>query len=130
VRWAGTNGVFWRSFQRMAIELGKSARQVKRDMAELEKRGLIQHERRGHLSTRLPRLRRTQSFRVLAFLVNLMMIDPVARPAQDLGELVVGQQTPKSTEWRSCREMPSNPGPLQIPAQSRFTQIPLIAHCP
>ena len=47
VRWCGKNGTFWYSFQRMALELGKSARQVKRDMAELEKRGLIQHERRG-----------------------------------------------------------------------------------
>jgi hypothetical protein len=47
VRWAGTNGAFWYSFDAMAAELGKSTRQVKRDMAELEKRGLMQHERRG-----------------------------------------------------------------------------------
>jgi hypothetical protein len=47
MRWAGTNGAFWYSFDVMATELGKSPRQVKRDMAGLERHGLIQHERRG-----------------------------------------------------------------------------------
>jgi len=31
-------------------------------------------------------------------------IDPVARPAQDLGEVIVGWQTLKSTERRPYRE--------------------------
>src|SRR2546429_3792505 len=48
----------------------------------------------GHLSTRLPRLRRTHSLNCLGFLVDLVTIDPVARPAQDLGEEL------KSTESR------------------------------
>ena len=47
VRWSGRNGMFWYSFETMAVELGKSPRQVKRDMAELERRALIAHERRG-----------------------------------------------------------------------------------
>jgi hypothetical protein len=47
VRWSGRNAAFWYSFEAMAKELGKSARQLKRDMAKLEKRGLILHERRG-----------------------------------------------------------------------------------
>ena len=34
----------------------------------------------------------------LGSLVDLVTIDPVARPAQDLGEVVVGRQTLKSTE--------------------------------
>src|SRR5689334_24824264 len=55
VRWAGTNGAFWYSFETMARELGKSPRQVKRDMAELEARGLIRHERRGRRITNLYR---------------------------------------------------------------------------
>jgi hypothetical protein len=33
-------------------------------------------------------------------------IDPVARPAQDLGEVIVGRQTLKSTECRPYREVP------------------------
>jgi AraC-like DNA-binding protein len=37
VRWVGTNGAFWYSFEAMATELGKSPRQVKRDMAGLER---------------------------------------------------------------------------------------------
>src|SRR5438132_13069447 len=36
----------------------------------------------------------------LGFLVDLVTIDPVARPAQDLGELIVGWQELKSTESR------------------------------
>jgi hypothetical protein len=47
VRWAGNNSTFWYSFGAMAKELGKSPRQVKRDMAALEKLGLIAHMRRG-----------------------------------------------------------------------------------
>ncbi len=47
VRWAGRNGVFWYSFERMGEELGKCPRQIKRDRAEMEKRGLVTHERRG-----------------------------------------------------------------------------------
>jgi hypothetical protein len=46
VRWAGQNGVFWYGFETMAEALGKSLRQVKSDMAALEKRGLIRHRRR------------------------------------------------------------------------------------
>lgn len=47
VRWAGDNGSFWYGFDRIAEELGKSSRQVKRDMSVLEKLGLIEHVRRG-----------------------------------------------------------------------------------
>ncbi len=47
VRWAGHNGRFWYGFERIARELGKSPRQVKRDMAAIEKFRLIMHVRRG-----------------------------------------------------------------------------------
>src|SRR5262245_27669705 len=46
VRWAGQNGTFWYGFETIAEALGKSARQVKADMAILEARGLIRHTRR------------------------------------------------------------------------------------
>lgn len=47
VRWAGQNGSCWYSYARMAVELGKCVRQVKSDMATLERYGLIRHQRRG-----------------------------------------------------------------------------------
>jgi AraC-like DNA-binding protein len=47
VRWAGKNSRFWYSFSTMAKELGKSVRQVKRDMATLEGISLLVHQRRG-----------------------------------------------------------------------------------
>ena len=47
VRWAGRNAVFWCSFEFMGRELGKSPRQLKRDMAQLQKLGLIRRQRRG-----------------------------------------------------------------------------------
>jgi DNA-binding Lrp family transcriptional regulator len=50
VRWAGRNGRFWYGFETIAEALGKSVRQVKRDMAELEARGLIGHTRRRYNS--------------------------------------------------------------------------------
>jgi hypothetical protein len=50
VRWAGTNGSFWRSFANIAEELGKSVRQVKDDMATLEQKRLIGHTRRRRRS--------------------------------------------------------------------------------
>ena len=37
VRWAGHNRECWYSFDRMAVELGKCVRQVKSDMAALER---------------------------------------------------------------------------------------------
>lgn len=46
VRWSGNNGIFWRGFKSMAEALGKSERQVKSDMAALERAGLIKHHRR------------------------------------------------------------------------------------
>ena len=46
-RWAGRNAQFWYGFEKIASELGKSTRQVKRDMAALEQHGLIRHTRRG-----------------------------------------------------------------------------------
>jgi len=52
VRWAGRNGTFWYGFETMAQALGKSVRQVKADMAVLEKRGLIGHNRRGRQSNK------------------------------------------------------------------------------
>src|ERR1017187_4663348 len=55
VRWSGKNGTFWYSFERMATELGKSPRQVKRDMAKLESCGLLLHERRGRQQTNIYR---------------------------------------------------------------------------
>ena len=48
VRWAGRNGRFWHGFERIGKDLGKSSRQVKRDMDDLEKLGLIEHDRRGN----------------------------------------------------------------------------------
>src|ERR1700676_381266 len=50
VRWAGRNGVFWHAFDTIADALGKSARQVKDDMAVLEGKGLIKHTRRRRQS--------------------------------------------------------------------------------
>jgi hypothetical protein len=47
VRWAGKNSTIWYSFAAIAKALGKSPRQIKRDMAALEKFGLITHLRRG-----------------------------------------------------------------------------------
>src|SRR5438034_525694 len=41
VRWAGHKGTFWRGFETIAEALGKSARQVKDDMAALEVAGLM-----------------------------------------------------------------------------------------
>ncbi len=55
VRWAGQNGTFWYSFEAMAEAVGKSVRQVKSDMAELERRGLLAHERRGKRQSNLYR---------------------------------------------------------------------------
>jgi hypothetical protein len=55
VRWAGSNGAFWYSFETMATELGKCSRQVKRDMAKLERYGLLAHERRGKRRSNLYR---------------------------------------------------------------------------
>ena len=46
LRWAWQNGRFWRGFESMADALGKSARQVKDDMATLEAKGLMRHTRR------------------------------------------------------------------------------------
>ena len=46
-RWAIGKGYWWPSFETMADALGKSVRQVKSDMAALEKIGLITHIRRG-----------------------------------------------------------------------------------
>jgi hypothetical protein len=47
VRWAGQNGTFWYSFNAIAAALGKSVRQVKSDMAALERKGFLAHDRRG-----------------------------------------------------------------------------------
>ena len=47
VRWAGQKGECWYSFDRIAAELGKCPRQVKSDMAVLERYGLVRHQRRG-----------------------------------------------------------------------------------
>ncbi len=47
VRWAGRNGSCWHSVDAMADALGKSARQVQRDIAALERTGLIRRVRRG-----------------------------------------------------------------------------------
>jgi hypothetical protein len=46
VRWAGQKGTLWYAFDTMAAALGKSVRQVKADMAVLERKGLIRHKRR------------------------------------------------------------------------------------
>ncbi len=43
---AGENGCCWPSFETIAYDTGKSVRQVKNDVAELERLGLIQHRRR------------------------------------------------------------------------------------
>jgi hypothetical protein len=53
VRWAGRNGRFWYAFETIAHELGKSPRQVKRDMDELEKLRLIEHVRRGRCQSNM-----------------------------------------------------------------------------
>jgi hypothetical protein len=50
VRWAGRNGTFWRGFETIAEALGKSVRQVKSDMAVLERKGLIGHTSRRRSS--------------------------------------------------------------------------------
>jgi len=47
VRWAGKRGSCWYGFDTMADALGKSARQVKRDVEVLEQRALICRTRRG-----------------------------------------------------------------------------------
>jgi hypothetical protein len=41
-------GYFWHSFEAMGEALGKSGRQMKRDMAKLESIGLVAHVRRGN----------------------------------------------------------------------------------
>lgn len=43
---AGENGRCWPSFETIAYDTGKSVRQVKNDVAELERLRLIQHQRR------------------------------------------------------------------------------------
>jgi hypothetical protein len=53
VRWAGKNGCVWYGFERIGAELGISSRQIKRDVAVLEKYCLIEHERRGKRQTNL-----------------------------------------------------------------------------
>jgi biotin operon repressor len=50
VRWAGRNGEFWYSFPEIAEKLGKSERQIYRDMATLEEKGLMAHVRRRRQS--------------------------------------------------------------------------------
>jgi hypothetical protein len=52
VRWAGRNGTFWYGFNAMAKALGKSVRQLKADMAVLEKKALIGHTRRRRASNK------------------------------------------------------------------------------
>lgn len=47
VRWAGVNGRFWYGHEKIAQELGKSSRQVKRDMEALVQHGLILRTRKG-----------------------------------------------------------------------------------
>jgi hypothetical protein len=47
VRWAGTKGYCWRSFETMAAALGKCVRQVKSDTKVLEDRKLILHQIRS-----------------------------------------------------------------------------------
>jgi hypothetical protein len=47
VRWAGRNGTCWYGFETIAEALGKSGRQVKRDVFLLERYGLMRHVRRG-----------------------------------------------------------------------------------
>ena len=53
VRRAGTNGECWPSYERMASELGMSVRQVKSDIATLERWRLITHKRRGRMMPNL-----------------------------------------------------------------------------
>ncbi|HXB71635.1 MAG TPA: hypothetical protein VNY05_25585 [Candidatus Acidoferrales bacterium] len=48
VRWAGQNAECWYGFEAMGEALGKSGRQVKRDVLVLEEYGLIRHDRRGN----------------------------------------------------------------------------------
>jgi hypothetical protein len=47
VRWAGQQGTCWYGFDKMATELGKCVRQVKSDLAALERYRLIEHRRCG-----------------------------------------------------------------------------------
>jgi hypothetical protein len=46
VRWAGKNGECWWGFDAMGAELGKSDRQVRTDMAVLERYRLVAHRKR------------------------------------------------------------------------------------
>jgi Helix-turn-helix domain len=46
-RWAGAKGACWYSYETMAEELGKCARQVQKDIKALENYKLIAHEVRG-----------------------------------------------------------------------------------
>ncbi len=47
VSWCGRNGSCWHGYDGMADALGCSARQAKRDIAALERVGLVRHVRRG-----------------------------------------------------------------------------------
>jgi hypothetical protein len=47
VRWAGTKGTCWHSFETTAAALGKCVRQIKSDMRTLERRRLVSHRVRG-----------------------------------------------------------------------------------
>lgn len=53
VRWAGQKDRMWWSYDRMAQELGKSSRQIKRDMVGLEGAGLMRHKQRGFTQSNL-----------------------------------------------------------------------------
>ena len=102
VRWAGQRGEFWYSFDTMAVELGKSSRQVKRDMAILEKMGLIWHERRGKRVSNRYHFRYHAVFESDATSTSPQAVGEVTDLRGDRTSTSLGEVTPASHE--SCKE--------------------------
>jgi DNA-binding Lrp family transcriptional regulator len=112
VRWAGQNGRFWYAFETMAEALGKSVRQVKRDMAELEARGLIGHTRRRYNSN------------LYIFRWHSIFVGPPTAPQQDALEVpdsslevpdtVVLRVPPTAQESSPLESCPLNSGKADV----------------
>ena len=100
VRWAGQNGKIWYSFETMATELGKSTRQVKRDMVVLERRGLLTHTRRGKSMSNLYRFLYHPVFKGEVTSTAHHSAGEVADVESEVTSMTPSEVTPASHEFR------------------------------
>ena len=98
VRWAGRNGRFWYGFETIAKELGKSSRQVKRDMEVLEKLGLIEHDRRGKRQTNMYYFLLSPMFESEVTSASSHPRGEVTDSSGEVTSTSLGEVTPKSLE--------------------------------